>query len=168
MAKKRYVRNLHKARTSNARQLHSLKLLLSGLDIDKSNFTPNVTESVFGRWFYDEAVPFLSECCRQCLNGLEANMVEFHDHYGKIYALYYGRQSAGVLGLLRMKRKITQTQIEAARRHYEEMLRLGDRLRQQLNLMHAFMDTLPDEAFATRPLMQLQVTHECCTARPLN
>lgn len=148
MVKERYVRNMQQARTSNVRQLHSLKLLVSGLDIDKSHFTPELTETVFGKWFYGEAVLFASEESRHCLDDIEEAMHQFHRHFTEIYAIYYGRHAGGLLGLLGLKRSPTRTQTASAQHHYEKMVTLSDRLRQQMNFLKTNLDKMPDETFS--------------------
>jgi len=148
MVKERYVRSMQQAKTSNVRQLHSLKLLVSGLDIDKSHFTPKLTETVFGRWFYGEAVLFASESSRHCLNDIEETMLQFHGHFTEIYAIHYGRRAGGLLGLLGIKRRSAPTQTAAAQRHYEAMVTLSDRLRQQMNRLETILDKMPDETFS--------------------
>lgn len=153
MAKERYIRNMQQAGTSNMRQLHSLKLLVSGLDIDKSLFTPELTETVFGRWLYGEAMGFSSKGCHHCLHNIEEIMIEFHVHFAQVYAIYFGRRGGGLLGLIGLKRKIPQAQAAKARRHYDEMLLLCDRLRQQMNVLKTLMERLPDETFPELPRM---------------
>jgi len=147
MVKERYVRNMHQARSSNMRQLHSLKLLVSGHDIDKSLFIPELGESLFGRWLYGEAVLFSSKGCHHCLQNIEEIMIEFHVHFAQIYAIYFGKRAGGLLGLLGLKRKIPEAQKAKARRHYDEMVLLCDRLRQQMNVLNTLIEWLPDETF---------------------
>jgi hypothetical protein len=149
MVKERYVWSMQQARTSIVRQLHSLKLLVSGLDIemDKSQFTPKLTETVFGKWFYGEAMLFSSENNLHCLNDIEKSLLEFHAHFTQIYATYYAKRAAGLLGLLGIKRKPTPAEEASAHRLYEEMITLADRLKKQMNLLAAILEEMPDEAF---------------------
>ncbi|MCJ7764647.1 MAG: hypothetical protein MUP09_01750 [Thiovulaceae bacterium] len=147
MVKERYVRNMQQARTSIVRQLHSLKLLVSGLDIDKSHFTPKLTETVFGRWFYGEAMLFSSENSLHCLGDIEQTLLEFHAHFTQIYATYYLKRAGGLLGLLGIKRKPTPAEKASAQHLYDEMIPLADRLRKQMNLLAAILETMPNEAF---------------------
>jgi hypothetical protein len=139
---------MQQAKTSNVRQLHSLKLLISGLDIDKSNFTPKLTETVFGKWFYGEAMLFSSEGSRHALNDIEEAMLEFHGHFAQIYTIYYGKRTGGLLGLLGIKRRPTPAQTASAQRHYDEMVTLSDRIRQLMNLLETNLDKMPDETFS--------------------
>ncbi|WP_345975802.1 hypothetical protein [Sulfurimonas sp. HSL3-7] len=148
MVKERYVWNMQQAKTSNMRQLHSLKLLVSGLDIDKSHFTPELAETVFGKWFYGEAVLFSSENSRPCLNDIEETMLRFHGHFSEIYAIYYGRRAGGLLGLLGIKRKPAPAQTASAQRHYDAMVALSDRLRELMHRLEAILKKMPDETFS--------------------
>jgi len=147
MVKERYVRNMHQARTSNVRQLHSLKLLVSGLDIDKSLFTPKVSESVFGKWFYSEARLICSDYCRHSLKDIEETLVAFHEHFGKIYAIYYGKGTGTLLGLFGLKNKPSGEQQAEALQLYEAMVPLSDRLKQQMHVLESVLEKMPNETF---------------------
>jgi hypothetical protein len=135
------------------RQLHSLKLLVSGLDIDKSLFSPELSETVFGRWLYGEAMVFSSKGCHHCLQNIEEIMIEFHVHFAQIYAIYFGKRGGSLLGLIGLRRKIPEAQKAKARRHYDEMVLLCDRLRQQMNVLETLMERLPDGTFPELPRM---------------
>ena len=149
MVKENYVRNMQQAKTSIVRQLHSLKLLVSGLDIDidKSHFTPKLTETVFGKWFYGEAMLFSSEKSSLCLSDIEKTLLEFHAHFTQIYATYYVKRAGRLLGLLGIKSKPTPEEKASAQHLYEEMITLADKLRKQMNLLAAILETMPNEAF---------------------
>jgi hypothetical protein len=149
MVKENYVRNMQQAKTSIVRQLHSLKLLVSGLDIDidKSHFTPKLTETVFGKWFYGEAMLFSSEKNSHCLSDIEKTLLEFHAHFTQIYATYYVKRAGRLLGLLGIKSKPTPEEKASAQHLYEEMITLADKLRKQMNLLAAILETMPNEAF---------------------
>ena len=149
MVKDNYVRNMQQAKTSIVRELHSLKLLVSGLDIDidKSHFTPKLTETVFGKWFYGEAMLFSSEKSSLCLSDIEKTLLEFHAHFTQIYAIYYVKRAGGLLGLLGIKSKPTPAEKASAQYLYEEMIILADKLRKQMNLLAAILETMPNEAF---------------------
>ncbi len=147
MVKERYVRNMQQARTSIVRQLHTLKLLVSGLDIDKSHFTPKLTETAFGKWFYSEALLFSSETSRNCLKDIEKSLLEFHTHFTEIYTLYYGRRTCLLLMLLRIKRRPSAAEKAAAQQLYEKIIPLSDRLKQQVNRLAVILEKMPTEAF---------------------
>ncbi|MDA3946658.1 MAG: hypothetical protein PF439_08270 [Helicobacteraceae bacterium] len=157
MVKEHYVQKMQQARTSNVRQLHSLKLLVSGLDIDKSLFTPEPAESVFGKWFYGEAKPLWSDYCRHSLNDIEETLVEFHAHFSKIYAIYYGKSSGTLLGLFGLRSKPTDAHHASAQHHYEAMIALSDRLKQQVNVLASILAKMPNETFSQ--LAHLPVKH---------
>jgi len=147
MLKERHVQNMQQARTSIVRQLHSLKLLVSGLDIDRSHFTPVLAETAFGKWFYGEAVHLASEEIRQSLGDIEKTLQEFHAHFMEIYAAYYVVGTGRLLGLLGLKRKPSPAQKASAQRLYEKIVPLADQLRKQMNSLEAIMEKIPEEAF---------------------
>lgn len=147
MVKERYVRNMQQARTSIVRQLHSLKLLVSGLDIDKSHFTPKLTETAFGQWFYSEALLFSSVTSGHCLNNIEKILLEFHTHFTEIYTFYYGKRACVLLELLQIKRKPSAAQKAAAQQLYEKIILLSDRLRKEMDLLAEVLEQVPNETF---------------------
>ncbi len=149
MLKERYVRNMQHARTSIVRQLYSVKLLVSGLDIKKSHFTSKLTDTPFGEWFYNEAVLFRSEKSRCDLDEIEKSLLTFHEHFSNIYAIYYGKQAGGLLGLFGIKRKPTPEQKAEAQRLYEEMVPLSDHIRQQVNHLETILNKMPTETLST-------------------
>jgi len=147
MLKERHVQNMQQARTSIVRQLHSLKLLVSGLDIDRSHFTPVLAETAFGKWLYGEAVHFSSEDVRRCLGDIEKTLQEFHAHFMEIYAAYYVIGTGRLLGLLGLKRKPSPAQKASAQMLYEKIVPLADELKKQMNLLETIMEKMPEEAF---------------------
>jgi len=147
MLKERHVQNMQQARTSIVRQLHSLKLLVSGLDIDRSHFTPVLNETTFGKWLYGEAMHFSSDDVRQSLVDIEKTLLEFHAHFMEIYAAYYVVGTGRLLGLLGLKRKPSPAQKASAQRLYEKIVPLADELRKQMNSLEAIMEKMPEEAF---------------------
>ncbi len=147
MVKERYVRNMHQAKTSIVRQLYSVKLLVSGLDIKKSQFTLELADTPFGKWFYSEALLMKSDRSRYLLEEIEETLLEFHKHFLEIYAIYYGG-AGGLLALLSVKRKLSPEQSETARRLYDEMVPLTDRIKQQIHRLETMLQHLPNETFA--------------------
>ena len=148
MVKERYLRNLQNARRSNVRLLHSLKLLVSGLDIEKHQFTLQLTETPFGKWFYGEAMLFLSEKTRRCLEEIETTLLAFHEHFTKIYTIYYGRRARGLMRLLGIKNSISPSQRASAQSLYDEMIHLSDRLKQQMHRLESLLEEIAEETFS--------------------
>lgn len=153
MVREHYVRNMRQAKTSIVRQLYSVKLLVSGLDIKKSQFAPKLTDTAFGKWFYSEAMLFASERSRHTLNDIEETLLAFHGRFSDIYAIYYGKHAGGLLGMLSVKRKPSPEQNASAQRLYEEMVPLSDRLKQQMSRLETILKQMPDETFSKLPKM---------------
>ena len=70
-AKEQNIQRLYKARTTHLKWVNSLKLLVSGFDIDKKTLTPLLQDSEFGKWFYNEAMQFSQFNSKNVLEELE-------------------------------------------------------------------------------------------------
>ncbi len=147
MLKEKYIHNLNQARTSHVRMLNSLKLLVSGLSVDESQFKINLTESVFGKWFYEEAMLFSMGNSRMYLDEIEAVLLKSNDHFTKIYQIYFNNKAGGFTGMLGMKKKASNAEKELAQRLYDEMVIMSDQLKQKLRIFESQLASMSEEKF---------------------
>lgn len=148
MLKEKYIHNLHQARTSHVRMLNALKLLVSGLNVDESQFKLNLTESVFGKWFYEEAMLFSMGNSRMYLDEIETVLLKYNDHFTKIYQIYFDNRASGFTGLLGLKKKASNAEKELAQRLYDEMVIMADQLKQKLRVFESQLASMSEEKFA--------------------
>lgn len=146
--KEKSVHNLHQARTSHIRWVNSIKLLISGIDVPPETITLSATDSLFGQWFYEEAMLFSLGTSRMVLEEIEELFLSLHDKYMKIYPIYYGKSKKTLLGgLLGNKAKVTEYEIEFSQRHYEEIIVLSDKLKHKLRILESQLMSLGEEKF---------------------
>jgi hypothetical protein len=148
MLKEKHLHHLHQARTSHVRMLNSLKLLVSGLNVDENQFKINLIDSAFGKWFYEEAMLFSNGNSRMYLDEMENLLLAFNDHFTKIYQIYFDNKASGLTGLFGMKKKASDAEKELAKRLYDEMVILSDQLKQKLRIFESQLSSMGEEKFA--------------------
>jgi hypothetical protein len=127
--------------------LNALKLLVSGLNVDESQFKPNLADTPFGKWFYEEAMLFSIGNSRMHLDEMEHLLLTFNDQFTKIYQIYFNNRSGGFSGLLGLKKKASDAEKELAHRLYDEMVILSDQLRQKLRVFESQLSSMSEERF---------------------
>lgn len=147
--KEKSIHNLHQARTAHIRWVNSIKLLISGIDVIPESITLSATDSLFGQWFYEEAMLFSLGTSRMVIEEIEELLLSLHDKYMKIYPIYYGKNKKTLFGgLLGSKTKISEFEIDFAQRYYEEIILLSDKLKHKLRILESQLMSLGEEKFA--------------------
>ncbi len=146
--KEQTIHNLHKARTAHVRTLNTVKLLVSGLNVDESQFKLGQTETAFGKWFHEEAMLFSTGNSRIHLEAIETLLLQLHDHFTKIYKIYFANNSGGIMGLFGKKNRPSDAEKELAKRLYDEMIAFSDELKQKLRIFESQLSSMPEEKFA--------------------
>ena len=150
LLKEKCIHNLHQARTSHIRLLNSLKLLVSGLSVDENKFKSHLSETEFGKWFYEEAMLFSMGNSRLSLDEIENTLLKFNDSFTKIYQIYFDNKASGLGGMFGLKKKASNAEVELAQRLYEEMVVLSDRLKQKLRVFESQLSSMPEEKFTDK------------------
>lgn len=147
--KEKSIYNLHQARTAHVRWVNSIKLLISGIDIPSENITLSATDSLFGKWFYEEAMIFSLGTSRMVLEEIEELFLTLHDKYMKIYPIYYGKNKKSLFGgFLGSKTKVSEYEIEFSQRYYEEIVTISDKLKHKLRILESQLMSLEENKFA--------------------
>ncbi|MDD5053049.1 MAG: hypothetical protein PHO27_10000 [Sulfuricurvum sp.] len=146
--KERFIHNMHQSRTAHIRWVNSIKLLMSGINVDESDICVNALESEFGKWFYNEAMLFSLGSSRMVLEDIEMIFISMHDKYTKIYPIYFGKQKKNLLGnILGRKSNISDYEKEFSERYYEEIVVLSDKLKHKLRILEAQMMSITEDRF---------------------
>lgn len=146
--KEKSIHNLHQARTAHIRWVNSIKLLVSGIEVSADTIALSPTDSLFGTWFYDEAMLFSLGTSRMVLEEIEELLLSLHDKYMKIYPIYYGQKKKTLLGgLLGSKNKASEHEIELSLRYYEEIINLSDKLKHKLRILESQLLSLGEDKF---------------------
>jgi hypothetical protein len=146
--KEKSIHNLHQARTSHIRWINAIKLLISGIQVSEDSIQLNPTDSLFGQWFYDEAMLFSLGTSRMVLEEIEILFLSLHDKYMKIYPIYYSSKKRSLLGgLIASKNKASEHEIELSQRYYEEIVLLSDKLKHKLRILESQLISLGEDKF---------------------
>lgn len=143
-AKEQNIQRLYKARTTHLKWVNSLKLLVSGFDIDKKTLTPLLQDSEFGKWFYNEAMQFSQFNSKNVLEELETYLESMYDMYANIYAIYFGERSS-IKNFLGFKSSTNKYEIELASRYYEDIVKLSDQFKNRFRLFESQLLALSNE-----------------------
>ena len=146
--KENSIHNLHQARTTHIRWVNAIKLLVSGIEVSSDTIALSPTDSLFGKWFYDEAMLFSLGTSRMVLEEIEDILLSLHDKYMKIYPIYYGQKKKTIIsGLLGAKSKASEHEIELSLRYYEEIIILSDKLKHKLRILESQMMSMGEDKF---------------------
>lgn len=146
--KDKTIHNLHQARTAHIRWVNAIKLLVSGIDVSVESIALSPTDSLFGKWYYDEGMLFSLGTSRMVLEEIEELLLSLHDKYMKIYPIYYGQKKKTIIGgLLGAKSKASEHEIELSLRYYEEIIALSDKLKHKLRILESQLLSLGEDKF---------------------
>lgn len=136
---------LYKARADHSKWLNSIKLLVSGFSIDKSNKLPILQDSMVGKWLYSHAMQFSRFNSGQTLSEIETILETLYDDYAKIHAIYFQEKKS----FFGSKKSVSHNEKELCRRYYEDMVLLSDQFKSKLNAFERQILALSDEMHET-------------------
>lgn len=146
--KEKSIHNLHQARTAHIRWVNAIKLLVSGIEVSPDTIALSPTDSLFGKWYYDEAMLFSLGTSRMVLEEIEELLLSLHDKYMKIYPIYYGQKKKNLIsGLLGAKSKASEHEIELSEHYYAEIIILSDKLKHKLRILESQLMSLGEDKF---------------------
>lgn len=136
MDKDQVLEQLRAAKAAHTSWVQKAKLLIEGIDIDKSSIPVNSTECKFGQWFYSEAQKLnaLRNNNLECMTTVEELHFKLHDVYLKIFKLYYSVEKQGFFAkLFGKKKKITEETRELGREYFIQMEEVSKELLAEIN-----------------------------------
>lgn len=148
--KEKYIHNLHQARTAHIRWVNAIKLLVSGIDVDLQQISLDAVGSSFGQWYYNEGMLFSQGISRLVIEEIEKHFIGCHDHYTKIYSIFFNKKRSSIIGELFGKQsRVNAHEMELAHRYYEEIVILSDQLKNKLRVFEAQLMSFTDDKFLT-------------------
>ena len=100
--KEKNMYRLYKARTAHLKWVNTIKLLVSGFDVDKKALTPLAQDSECGKWFYNEGIQFAQFNSKNVLDEMDGLLESMYNIYTKIYSIYFG-DKGGLKSFLGLK-----------------------------------------------------------------
>jgi hydroxylamine reductase (hybrid-cluster protein) len=142
-SKEQNIHRLYKARTAHLKWVNTLRLLVSGFDVDKKTLTPILQDSEFGKWFYDEAMQFSQFNSKIVLDEIEIILESMYNIYTNIYAIYF-TQRGSIKKILGLKSNANKYEIELSARYYEDIVKLSDQFKSRFKVFESQLLALGD------------------------
>jgi hypothetical protein len=146
--KEHFINHLRKARTQHLKWLSQIKLLVSGVAVDKEQIAVNPSEAAFGLWLYDEAMVFSGNAGSSALiEEIESLYLECFDRYFKIYHTLPAKSSGFVSAILGAK-KASAAEMTVAQQYYEDLVGTSDGLINRLRRFESQLLATSEAKFA--------------------
>ncbi len=137
MKKEEVLEHLRAAKTGHIRWVQRAKLLINGIDVDKSAIPVDSTECAFGKWFYSDGQKLnaLNNNPLECMTKVEELHFELHDTYLQIYKIFFSKPKQGFFSKLfgAKKTQITDIEREKAQQLYEKIESISKELLDEIN-----------------------------------
>jgi len=136
MEKDIILKQLRSAKAAHISWVQKAKLLIEGIDIDKSSIPINSTECIFGEWFYGDAQKLngLRNNSLECMENIENYHGQLHDIYLQIFKLYYLVENKGFFAnLFSIKKKINTDTTEKGREYFIELEKVSKELLSEIS-----------------------------------
>ncbi len=113
---------LGEAKKSHVKWVQRAKLLIGGLPIDQDAIPLNCTDCDFGQWFYDRGQQLNALGANECLHDIEKAHFEVHEHYTKIFKIYFDTTDRSFLSkIFHSKKKISEQEKEIAKEYFSRL-----------------------------------------------
>jgi hypothetical protein len=144
--KDRYIAGIRKARGEHNKWLHKIKLMISGMEVNKNAVELNQSESPFGHWLYSEAILLSTLNSKSTLLEIEALFNACYWEYHKIYnVLFNGKE--GLFGSLFGNKKPSSSDLMISQNYYEELVRKSDELLNKIRIYENQVQANHEEKF---------------------
>ncbi|MDM5272720.1 hypothetical protein PGH07_11100 [Sulfurovum sp. zt1-1] len=149
-AKEKSLNRLYKARVAHLKWVNTIKLLVSGLNVDKSHLTlPIIQDSEVGKWYYNEAIQFSQFRSQSVLSEMEILLESMFNIYAKIYEIYFTQKQSTLKSILGMKNNtLNRHEIELAGRYYEDIVKISDEFKSKLHTLERQMMAMQENEHA--------------------
>ena len=145
-SKEKYISTTRTARTYQVKWVNQIKLMVSGVTIDKDTLSLDPTESDFGKWLYDEAMIFSTTSAKNVIEEMLDLHASCYDIYLKIYGTLFSGQKSGIMAMFGTK-KASANDLKLAQNYYEELLKVSDHLLSRLRTFESIMLSLPETKY---------------------
>jgi hypothetical protein len=113
---------LAEAKKSHIKWVQRAKLLIGGLPVDQDAIPLNCTDCDFGQWFYDKGQQLNALGANECLHDIEKAHFEVHEHYAKIFKIYFDTSDRSFFSkIFHSKKKISDQEKEMAKEYFSRL-----------------------------------------------
>lgn len=149
-AKEKNLNNLYRARAAHFKWVNTVKLLVSGLSIEKRSLPqPIIQDTEIGGWYYNQALQFSRFTSQQVLEEMEALLEKMFNYYTKIYTIYFNTKKSSFGGFFGKKdRGVSSNDVELASRYYEDIVKISDEFKSKLQTFERQLTALQEDEHA--------------------
>ncbi len=151
MEKDIILRQLRSAKAAHISWVQKAKLLIEGIDIDKSSIPINSTECRFGEWFYGDAQKLngLRNNSLDCMENIENYHGQLHDIYLQIFKLYYLVEDKGFFAnLFSSNNRISAEVTEKGREYFIALEKVSKELLSEISRLERRVIAISNEEIA--------------------
>ncbi len=145
-SKEHYILSIRSARTHQVKWANQIKLMVSGVGLDKDKIPLNQTESAFGIWLFEEAMIFATTNAREIIEEMSGLHTQCYDLYLKIYSVLFANQKKGIMGMIGSK-KVSTNDLKLAQNYYDQLIVVSDRLFSALRRFESMMLAVPETKY---------------------
>jgi hypothetical protein len=139
---------LSAAKKAHIKWVNRAKSLVEGIPVEKDAIPVDSTECKFGTWFYSEGQKLNAFSNMDCLGIIETLHFQLHDHYMKIFKLYFGEGNRSFFNkLLKMKKKVSIEEKELAKEYFKQLEVISKNLLEEISKLERRLYAVPAETF---------------------
>lgn len=154
-----FIEQARQARVNHNKWINQIRLIVSGLEKDKSTIPLNQSESPFGVWLYTKATIYSISNSKMVLDEIEVLFNECYEEYHKIYATLFKDDGGGVFKSFFSPKKASNAECQIAEQYYEVLLSKSDKLLNKLRIYENQLNATSAEKF-DRALEDVEETQE--------
>jgi hypothetical protein len=141
---------LSDAKKAHVNWVQRAQLLIDGLPIDKDAIPLSCRDCEFGQWLYEHGQKLNELGNIPHLEDIEKVHFDTHDHYMKIYRIYFADDERSFLSkLFNSKEKISDQGKAMAKDHYKKLQVASDRLLILIGKLERRLFAIPEMTFNT-------------------
>jgi len=142
--KEQFIHNLHQARVNVIRWVGAVKLLSSDLPMKEYAFELNLSDTDFGKWFYEEASLITSPNSTEMIDNIEDILIDMHRHFVHIYEICVLHRKKTFLGTVKA---LSLAEKNMASTYYQELVKLSDDFQKLLRRFERMIQAKSEEEF---------------------
>jgi len=146
-SKENFISKLHKAGYEHKKWLNSIKVLVSGMSVEKESIPLNEMDTPFGHWLYSDAMVFSTQSSKSVLEDISKLYTECYESYLKIYGIMFAGKNNGFLSGLFSNNKASSSELLLAQKYYEELVVISDNLIKRMRTFENQMYATSSEKF---------------------
>jgi hypothetical protein len=139
---------LSDAKKAHVNWVQRAQLLIDGLPIDKDAIPLSCSDCEFGQWLYEHGQKLNELGNIPHLEDIEKVHFDTHDHYMKIYRIYFAENNSSFLKkLFKSKKKLTDEEKVIAKEHFKKLQIASDQLLILITKLERRLSAIPESTF---------------------